>query len=129
MAAAGPDPDPADLSAPPHPIPDGVWTEKPPSGFFADPPGDLTGPFSGFVDKAKSPHGTSRTGVRLIDEGPPSRGRPVPGRRPLIAVVDTVIGDHAWLRGGTDDDPFWRLPDEGEAWHRPELSDRAGSHR
>ncbi|HEY5784567.1 MAG TPA: S8/S53 family peptidase [Microlunatus sp.] len=85
----------------------------------ADPPADLSGTFG---SKAKSPHGLSRTGVVLLDERPPEVRRQVAGRRPVIAVVDTVITAHPWLGSDTDPDPFWRTPDAADGWSRPDLS-------
>ncbi len=133
MAAATEDS--AGASAPPR-RPDVALPEDAPPTFVADPPTDLSAPSSGgFTAKAKSPHGAgadaksphgiSRTGIVLLDESAPSSGRPVSGRRPVVAVLDTVISAHPWLGDGTGPDPFWRLPGEEatpEPWRRPVLA-------
>lgn len=89
------------------------------SYFVADPPPDLSGTFG---SKAKSPHGLSRTGVVLLDERPPAPRRQVSGRRPVIAVVDTVIAAHPWLGSDTDSEPFWSIPGAADGWSKPDLS-------
>jgi hypothetical protein len=116
------------------PLPD----DAPATAFLADPPTDLTGPSTGGFTvraksphgdvgaEAKSPHGITRTGAVLLDDRPPSLGRPVPTgqRRPVVAVVDTVISAHAGLGSGGGSEPFWRLPDHDAAdpWPAPQLS-------
>lgn len=85
----------------------------PPGVFLADPPENLSGVTTGpFLEaEAKSPHGISRTGVvPLIVSVPPARHRV--SRRPVVALVDTAIGDHPWLGptavDGEEPSPFWR---------------------
>ena len=95
------------------------WDSPPagrrPRAFVADPPTDLSGPSdTGFTPRsesphgtseseAKSPHGISRTGIVLLDERPPSTGRPAQrpasGRRRWL---DTVIAAHPWLGTAVD---------------------------
>ena len=115
------------------PLPD----DAPATAFLADPPTDLTGPSSGgftvraksphgdVAAEAKSPHGITRTGAVLLDERPPSTGRPVPvgRRRPVVAVLDTAIAEHDWLGSGGGSEAFWRLPDHDAAdpWPAPVL--------
>ena len=115
------------------PLPD----DAPATAFLADPPTDLTGPSSGgftvraksphgdVAAEAKSPHGITRTGAVLLDERPPSTGRPVPvgRRRPVVAVLDTAIAEHDWLGSGGGSEAFWRLPDDDAAdpWPAPVL--------
>lgn len=68
---------------------------------------------------AKEGHGTTRTGVTLPALAPPRR-RPrtdVP-RRPVVALLDTVVQAHDWIGDGTGDDPFWRdARDVPGGWH------------
>ena len=115
------------------PLPD----DAPATAFLVDPPTDLTGPSSGgftvraksphgdVAAEAKSPHGITRTGAVLLDERPPSTGRPVPvgRRRPVVAVLDTAIAEHDWLGSGGGSEAFWRLPDHDAAdpWPAPVL--------
>ncbi len=120
--SADPDVDPDEESTTRSWTPVDVATDEAPAYFLADPPEQLTGPSSArFEARAKSPHGRSRTGVRLIDESPPPAGHSVTGRRPLIAVVDTVISAHPWLGDESDPEPFWFTPGPDEQWKAPEL--------
>ena len=115
------------------PLPD----DAPANSFLADPPTDLTAPSSGGFTlraksphgeepDAKSPHGITRTGAILLDERPPSTGRPVAEhhRRPVVAVLDTAISAHPWLGNGVGPGSSWELPNPGDTadpWPAPEL--------
>jgi hypothetical protein len=112
--------------------------DAPANDFVADPPTDLTGPSTGGFTlraksphgeepDAKSPHGITRTGALLLDERPPSNGRPVAEhhRRPVVAVLDTEISAHPWLGNGLGPGSFWELPGPGDTadpWPAPVLS-------
>lgn len=80
-----------------------------------------------FTTRACEPHATTNgrgrssvTGVVLLDERAPQARTQTPSRRPLVAVIDTVIEPHPWLGDGTCDDPFWRVATrEGGSWLGP----------
>lgn len=75
--------------------------------YFADDP-DPTRQFAGMP--AKEGHGTTRAGLLLVGVEPPPRSETVPaaGRRPVVAVLDTPVGEHPWLGDGAGDDAFWQ---------------------
>ena len=56
---------------------------------------------------AKEGHGTGRGGVALIGLDPAPRG-PSSSRRPVVALVDSLVRPHPWLGDDEGDDPFWR---------------------
>jgi serine protease len=85
-----------------------------PQGWVADEPIHLTLSHADAAAAytamgAKEGHGTTRTGVALPDLHPRPR-RPHGGvrRRPVVAVLDTVVQDHEWIGGSGDEDAFWR---------------------
>jgi hypothetical protein len=75
--------------------------------YVADEP-DPTRQFGGMP--AKEGHGTTRAGLQLVGVEPPPRSETVRagGRRPVVAVLDTPVGEHPWLGDGTGDDAFWQ---------------------
>jgi Subtilase family len=59
-----------------------------------------------FGRTTKHGHGSSRRGVQVLSEPFPRRSL-APARRPVVALLDTVLGEHRWF-AAADDDPFWR---------------------
>ena len=55
---------------------------------------------------AKEGHGTGRRGVALFGLEPAARG-PRPARRPVVALIDSLVRPHPWLGTGDGDDAFW----------------------
>ena len=94
-----------------------------PQAYFADVPASTSAPpdpaENGFVAAgAKEGHGIGRRGVALVGVEPPPR--PNVGqnaRRPVVALLDSLVKKHAWLGDGTGTDPFWRdARQEPEGW-------------
>lgn len=94
-----------------------------PQGWVADEPIHLTlthaeARAAYIAMGAKEGHGTTRAGVALPDLSP--RARREAGqlsRRPVVALLDTVVQEHAWIGDGTGEDAFWRdARDVPEGW-------------
>ena len=124
--SADPDVDPDEESTTRSWTPVDVATDEAPAYFLADPPEQLTGPSSARFEARRE-----ITARQESDRGPPDRREPaagrassVTGRRPLIAVVDTVISAHPWLGDESDPEPFWFTPGPDEQWKAPELTPR-----
>ena len=74
---------------------------------------------SGFVAAgAKEGHGTGRRGVALFGLEAPPRA-PAGARRPVVALVDSLVRPHPWLGNGGESDPFWRDARTGPDGWRP----------
>ena len=74
---------------------------------------------SGFVAAgAKEGHGTGRRGVALFGLEAPPRA-PEGARRPVVALVDSLVRPHPWLGDGGGSDPFWRDARTGPDGWRP----------
>ena len=56
---------------------------------------------------AKEGHGTTRTGVDLPGLTPrPRRRADQVTRRPVVALLDTVVQEHEWIGDGSGEDAF-----------------------